>query len=214
MANEQILKNALQRVCGVHDQKGDLWEAIADAKVLLHNLYPEHRAHFEYQWRVIDGFSNYEVSTKGEIRLAIKGFHRPKGYVLSGCVKPKGYTQYAILNNDGKRKDVHAHRIVAQTFYGPCPHRGWVVAHLDGNPRNNDVHNLKWVSNSENQLHCRSHGKRLSSRAMTMDQAREIRQKFNDGERQSDIAREFGVSHGVVSKIVNGVTYLEGTNYA
>jgi len=172
MSNELRLKEALQRLCGLHDQKGDFWSAMADAKALLHELYPEHTPHFEYQWRKIEGFSKYEVSTKGEVRLAVKGFNRPKGHMMKGCVKPKGYTQYGLLNDDGKQKDCMAHRLVAKAFYGDCPHRGWVVAHLDGNPMNNDVHNLKWVSNSD-----------------------------------------FNVSHGVINKIVNGVTYVEGFNY-
>ena len=38
MANEARLKEALQRICGFHDQKGDFWNAIADAKVLLHEF--------------------------------------------------------------------------------------------------------------------------------------------------------------------------------
>jgi len=213
MNNEAKLKEALQRICGLHDQKGSFQSAIADAKVLLHELYPEHKPHFEYQWRVIDGFSKYEVSTKGEVRLAVKGFNRPKGHMMKGCVKPKGYTQYRLLNDDGKQKDLHAHRIVAQTYLGECPHNGWMVAHLDGNPRNNDVSNLKWVSNSENQLHCREHGKAVPHRALSMEQAKEVRSRFDNGERQSDLAREYKVSHGVINRIVNQVTYVEEFNY-
>ena len=213
MANEDKLKQALQRICGTHDQKGDVWKAIADAKVLLDELYPEPKPQFGYEWRKVDGFSRYEVSTKGEVRLAIKGFNRPKGHIMKPNIKKRGYVQYRLINDNGVQKDVLAHRAVAKAYLGECPHDGWVVAHLDDNPTNNDVHNLKWVSNSQNQLHCRIHGKSLPNRALSMEQAADVRQRFADGQIQSEIASDFGVAHSVINRIVNNVTYVEGFNY-
>merc|ERR1712032_184121 len=46
------------------------------------------------------------------------------------------------------------HRIVARTFIGPQPDsERQDVNHIDGNPGNNRVCNLQWVSRSENALH-------------------------------------------------------------
>lgn len=60
---------------------------------------------------------------------------------------------------DGKLKQMNIARLVAETFLEkpsePCP-RGFErleVNHVDGNPLNNKLANLEWVSRSENQLH-------------------------------------------------------------
>lgn len=219
MSNELKLKEALQRVCSMHDQKGDFWLAIADAKALLLELYPEKREHIPYQWKVIPNFSKYEVSTTGEVRRAVDMYKLnnillPKGALLKP--QKKRYMQYRLVADDGKQYYLNAHRIVAETYLGKCPHRGYVVAHLDGNGYNNDVNNLKWVSNSENQLHRRVHekDKEYNVACLSAKQVKEAKELYEEGCTQAELSRKYNVSHGVINKMINGVTYLKEVYHA
>ena len=216
MSNELKLKEALQRVCSMHDQKGDFWLAIADAKALMMELYPEKREHIPYQWKVIPNFSKYEVSTTGEVRRAVDGYHCrniliPKGKIIKPYTKKTGYVSYRLTDNTGRQKDVSAHRLVAETYLSSQIKKGSIVAHLDGCKSNNDVNNLKWVSNSENQLHRRAHEKEkeYAVAKLSAEQVQEARKLYADGYSQAELSRKYVVSHGVINKMINQVTYLK-----
>ena len=60
-------------------------------------------------WLPIDGFINYSVSTYGNVR------NERTGRVLRGRDDGKGYYKVALYEN-GKRIDIHTHRLVANTF--------------------------------------------------------------------------------------------------
>ena len=219
MSNELKLKEALQRVCSMHDQKGDFWLAIADAKALMMELYPEKREHTPYQWKVIPNFSRYEVSTTGEVRRAVDGYKCRNILVPKGTIiKPqkKRYIQYGLVADSGKQHWVCAHKLVATTYLGDSPKRGYVVAHLDGNGYNNDVNNLKWASNSENQLHRRMHekDKEYAVAKLSAEQVQEARKLYADGYSQAELSRKYVVSHGVINKMINQVTYLKEVYHA
>ena len=206
----------------MHDQKGDFWLAIADAKALMMELYPEKREHIPYQWKVIPNFSKYEVSTTGEVRRAVDGYKLrniliPKGMIIKPSLKKKtGYIGYRLLNDAGKQIDVSAHRIVAETYLGHCPSRGYIVSHLDGCKTNNDVNNLKWVSNSENQLHRRVHekDKEYAIAKLSVEQVQEAKELYQSGISQAELSRKYVVSHGVINKMINGVTYNKEVYHA
>jgi hypothetical protein len=216
VSNELKLKEALQRVCSMHDQKGDFWLAIADAKALMMELYPEKREHIPYQWKVIPNFSKYEVSTTGEVRRAVDGYKCrnilvPKGMILKPYTKNNGYVGYRLVDNEGKQRDISGHRLVAMTYLPHEIKRGYIVAHLDGCKSNNDVNNLKWVSNSENQLHRRAHEKEkeYAVAKLSAEQVQEARKLYADGYSQAELSRKYVVSHGVINKMINQVTYLK-----
>jgi hypothetical protein len=219
VSNELKLKEALQRVCSMHDQKGDFWIAIADAKALMMELYPEKREHIAYQWKLIPNFSKYEVSTTGEVRRAVDMYKLnnvllPKGAILKP--QKKRYIQYRLVSDSGKQHYICAHKLVATTYLGDSPKRGYVIAHLDGNGYNNDVNNLKWVSNSENQLHRRAHekDKEYAVAKLSTEQVQEARKLYADGYSQAELSRKYVVSHGVINKMINQVTYLKEVYHA
>lgn len=53
----------------------------------------------------------------------------------------------------GKYVRDYIHRLVAEHFIGPCPKDDMVVNHKDGDPFNNHVSNLEWVTTGENNRH-------------------------------------------------------------
>lgn len=71
-----------------------------------------------------------------------------RGKIPYGSLKPSGYCRVQVLGND-----VYVHRLVALAFLGPPPDEAtWQVHHLDGNPSNNRLHNLGYVTQSQNIL--------------------------------------------------------------
>ena len=71
--------------------------------------------------------------------------------IVKQRVVPNGYIKVTICYN-GIKKSYSTHRLVA-IYFIPNPNNYPEVNHKDGNKKNNSVHNLEWVTTSENQLH-------------------------------------------------------------
>jgi len=56
---------------------------------------------------------------------------------------------------NGKHKYIPIHRILANLFI-PNPNNLPYVNHIDGNPRNNNLSNLEWVTHQQNMQHASS----------------------------------------------------------
>lgn len=100
--------------------------------------------------RPIPGFENYSVDKAGNV-FSIKRnkFLKPG---ISGNTH-----KYFILTKDGKSFKKYAHRLVLETYCGPCP-KGFDCCHKDGNPLNNNLENLRWDSRSNNIKDTVAHG--------------------------------------------------------
>lgn len=214
----ELLKNHLFNICGLHNGKNtNLYNAIADAKSLLMELYPEPVTEWsqEIEWRICPDFPDYEVSNYGDIRrckVCTRNRQSFKGKVLKPKIGKKGYYQYT-LSKDKKFHYLTAHKLVAITYIGLLLNKDFMIAHLDGNKSNNFVGNLKWVSNSENQLHRRVHEDFIPLKGhicLSVEEVKNIRKRFAKGEIQADLATEYGVTRGVINKVVNNVTYTRG----
>lgn len=103
------------------------------------------------EWKGVLGYDGYEVSTKGRVRKYSK---RYKSYYL---LKPYlnqtiGRYYVSLVSSSGKVKNLLLHRVVAQTF---IPHEDSenTVNHKDGNPRNNEIDNLEWITQAQNNKH-------------------------------------------------------------
>ena len=67
-----------------------------------------------------------------------------------------GYPSVWLSNKTGyKYKRIH--RLILETFIGPCPNN-MMCRHLDGNRLNCNLSNLKWGTMSENQIDRGVHG--------------------------------------------------------
>lgn len=95
-------------------------------------------------FKVIKEYPFYWISPSGRIWNSITQRY------LKPSAKPTGYLQVNLECLDGRRKKEYVHRLVAMTYLDN-PDNLPQVHHIDNNPSNNDVSNLKWVSNKENQ---------------------------------------------------------------
>lgn len=116
-------------------------------------------------WKEIPGYSNYEVSTYGNVRAKEKyvrwkhhgkeGLAHKKAKLIKGTPrKMSPYTTYLQvgLTSNGVTRSLHIHRLVALAFI-PNPNDKPQVNHIDGNGENNHATNLEWASVSENGIH-------------------------------------------------------------
>ena len=99
------------------------------------------------KWKIINNFSNYEISTEGRVR------NLKTQYILKGRPSKNGYLQVSIKSDiDSNVKNQYIHRLVAIHFI-ENPDNKKEVNHIDGNKLNNTLENLEWCTSSENQKH-------------------------------------------------------------
>ena len=99
--------------------------------------------------------NGYYISNKGKIKRIRKGKE------VKVCLKTNknGYSYFIMFNNENE--SYYLHRVVADIFLSK-PHGKWIVDHIDGNKQNNNVKNLRWVTQIENMnnLKCHRNGSR------------------------------------------------------
>ncbi len=110
------------------------------------------------------------------------------------------------LTHNGVYRLHSIHRLVASTWIGSPP-PGTVVMHLDDDPTNNCVGNLSYGTPAENSAQMVS--RRRSARGeshpnskLNEDQVRKIREMVGCGEKQKDVAAQFGITTSNVCDII------------
>ena len=94
----------------------------------------------------IPNFSDYFINENGEI------FSQKTGKLIR--LKPyldtkNRYLMIRLIGNDGKRKSLLVHRLVAEIFI-PNPNNYSEVDHIDNNPQNPKKDNLQWCTRKYN----------------------------------------------------------------
>ncbi len=93
------------------------------------------------KWADIENCDTHQVSDKG--RIYVKATNQ----IIYGHLA-HGYRYVYITDNNGIKHHYAVHRLVAQAFI-PNPENKSEVDHIDSNPANNDVTNLRWVNHEE-----------------------------------------------------------------
>lgn len=109
-------------------------------------------------WKIISGFSDYEISTYGNLRSIERTKTFKNGRKVKFAAKNKslrvhpgnGFLMTDLIDDKGKKRTIYPHKFVAKTFIqNKKPRKYKVVIHIDGNVQNNNIDNLKWSSYSE-----------------------------------------------------------------
>jgi hypothetical protein len=111
------------------------------------------------EWRLIPSAPDYEVSDLGRVRSwrPYNGHSAPR--VLRGFPSPNGgHLQYRLVDVTGESVTTKGHQLVLLAFVGPRPDWADQIRHLDGDPTNNALSNLRYGTRSENQLDAVRHG--------------------------------------------------------
>lgn len=110
-------------------------------------------------WRPVKGYEDlYEVSSEGRVKslARIKTSYggrcfSTKEKILKSFPDKKGYLMVKLYK-DKTKSTKKVHRLVAEAFLEEVPGKDQ-VNHLDGDKKNNNIRNLEWADNSDNQIH-------------------------------------------------------------
>ena len=98
------------------------------------------------EWKEIPGLPGYEISIYGDVYF--KGDVSGKLRRRSGiCVQHRNRFGYYIVHINGKT--YYVHRLLAITYI-ENPENKKEIDHIDGNPSNNSLDNLRWATHKEN----------------------------------------------------------------
>lgn len=167
-------------------------------------------------WADIPNYEgSYQVSTFGRIKSLPRwvldsrlGWRYVKEIIRKQGNGPKN-TCIVTLNVLSGRHTFAVHRLVAETFI-PNPENKPQVNHKDGSRLNNHVSNLEWVTCSENHLHAFATGLKCHKGSKhPRSELREedipiIRQRLSNGDKGSDIAKDFHVCKQLITHIKHG----------
>lgn len=162
-------------------------------------------------WRSIPWTNDfYEVSDLGRVRSKDRVYERSNGrpFTAYGRLLPvhwsDGYLRVR-LNVPGFPKWHMVHKLVMETFVGPRPD-GMVIRHLDGSATNCALTNLKYGTNSENQMDRKDHGTWHDKTERRLDDGQiiQMRERRASGEMLKVLANEFGVSASYVMMVCTG----------
>ena len=106
-----------------------------------------------YKW--IPGYEGlYKVSNLGNV----KSYRRQEVRLMVPQKHNKGYLKVA-LSVKGRCINYFIHRLVSMTFKGHPPDEKPYVRHYDGDPENNQLCNLKFGNQSDNEEDKKRHGR-------------------------------------------------------
>jgi protein gp37 len=150
--------------------------------------------------RPVSGYPGYTVDTLGVIR----GKRTDTCDGLKAEAGDQGHLRVTMHRDasprSGERELVH--RLVLTAFARP-PRPGEQARHLNGDPGDNRLSNLRWGSQSENWADRRDHGARQSYTRLTENEVAAIRISYSNGESAYAIAQRYGVSDTQIRNIVS-----------
>lgn len=185
-------------------------------------------------WKPVVGYEGlYEVSNLGNVRSLDKVVRNLSGdYLKPSAIKkqstrPRGY-KIVTLTKDGSSKQLSVHRLVAMSFL-PNPYNYPEVDHIDRNPSNNVLENLRWCTheanmNNENTIQymkeyvdkkeCSKLGLAAKIEKGSISAPQKIYQYTKDGEfvamydSHNQAAKVVGVNRAAIELVIDRPEYL------
>lgn len=153
------------------------------------------------QWKPIDGFEHYSISSHGQVcREISKG--RKERKILKQYTDRKGY-KYVCLSKNSNVSTVRIHRLVSAAFV--AGDLSLTVNHIDLDKTNNRADNLELITRTENTKHATKNGHISTSGAkIDYEQAVTIRMAKILGQTSKALSEEFNVSKRTIERIVRG----------
>lgn len=172
-------------------------------------LAPSHIISEKEVWKDIPGYEGrYQASSLGRIKSLKRKVRSVNHYtgkeffrtVNERILRPGRYCKNGhvsvVLGRGSNGRPVH--QLIMRTFVGEPP-EGQEVLHINGDPLDNRLHNLRYGSRTENILDVYKQGGRW--RKLSTDDVIAIRFMIFCGVSGADIARRYGISQQTVSGI-------------
>lgn len=167
-------------------------------------------------WKYIPDTDNlYQVSDNGLVKSVdqkVKGnkgaFYHKQGRILAVKKDKRGYPKVFLGRKGNQLKATHfVHRLVAEAFI-PNPLGLPQVNHKNGDKTDNRVENLEWCTNLENRRHAVGLGlwfvqrDGFSTTKVKSTEYPKIKARFDAGESMRSIAKDYGVYHRAISRLL------------
>lgn len=155
--------------------------------------------------RAVPGFEKRLVTRDGKVfRKHWSGLVRCKAWT-----DRDGYLRVKVPTPSGGLTQTGVHRLVALAWLGPPAEGETEVRHIDGDPQNNRVENLRWGSHAANMDDRRGHGRNATGEKngraiLTETQVRSIKTRLASGESQREIANDLQVNRHTIADISRG----------
>ena len=107
------------------------------------------------QYKIIKDFENYSVSNFGRV------INNKTTRILKPSINDHGYYKVNLCQ-DGNTYTKKIHKLVAEAFI-VNPYNKPCIDHIDNCKTNNNVNNLRWVSQQENQMNSKLSSKNTSN---------------------------------------------------
>ena len=145
------------------------------------------------RWGTLQWAPGYRISTHGRVISRRRGSDRELKPTPDGA----GYLRVAIYI-EKQRKHFYVHRLVLETFIGPCP-EGQECLHDDDCHSNNYLTNLRWGTRQQNckdrHRNGRYHkGEKMPLAKLTAVKVRAMRRLRKKGWSYPRLGKRFGVS--------------------
>ena len=162
-------------------------------------------------WKKCKINNSYMVSTDGMVKRV------ETDRILKQKLDKDNYLSINMsMGGRGNTKQVFVHRLVAEAFIPNLENKP-LVKHIDGNPINNCVENLKWVTPKENVEHSikiglknNDHGSLSCNSKLSPNEINYCRKMYQPRSKLYGcraLAKRFGVSKSTMSYILNNKTY-------
>ncbi len=161
------------------------------------------------EWRDIPGYEGlYQVSDQGRVRRLAGSFRCAQDRILKTGPRSDGYVGVNLYSEHHRQCTFLVHALVARVFLGPRPENA-DINHIDANKANNSAANLEYCSRRRNiehsvQMGLNPTGERNGQARLTADQVEAIRRASKQGVTGRALARQYKISPGQISRIVNG----------
>lgn len=181
------------------------------------------------EWMDVCGWEGYyQVSNLGRVRGLPRRVQKKKSkgvklsvqattfFVKGRVMKPSSHRsghKRIVFRRDDKPETHQVHKLVMMAFVGECP-EGMEICHNNGDPANNYLYNLRYDTHANNVRDQERHGTRnpakgedSGSAKLTEEDVKQIRQRFDSGEMQKSIHKDFSVGKTTINSVCRRKTW-------
>lgn len=188
-------------------------------KTLMSQSWPDHKSLFNYlsedwdldpdvEYRILPHCSDYRVGDDGSLWSKKRGFWK-----RMSPSEDEGYV-HVTLTIDGVMINARIHRLVLETFVGPCP-EGMECCHANDNRNDNRLVNLAWKTPKENGEDCvrngnSTKGEKAEGSVLLAYQIPIIRERYDKGDiTLQELADEYNVCIVTIWQVIHYVTWSD-----